>query len=52
VRFGDELTADAQQRLLDRLVDTPGGLTCPHGRPAVAVFDDAMLRRVFHRPQG
>jgi DNA mismatch repair protein MutL len=51
VRFGDELTSDAQQRLLDRLVDTPGGLTCPHGRPAIAVFDDAMLRRIFRRPQ-
>jgi DNA mismatch repair protein MutL len=51
VRFGDELTADAQQHLLGRLVDTPGGLTCPHGRPAIAVFDDAMLRRIFRRPQ-
>jgi DNA mismatch repair protein MutL len=52
VRFGDELTAEAQQRLLDRLVETPGGLTCPHGRPALAVLDDAMLRRVFRRPSG
>ena len=52
VRFGDELAADAQQHLLDRLVETPGGLTCPHGRPAVALFDDAMLRRLFRRPSG
>ncbi|MGH7723400.1 MAG: DNA mismatch repair endonuclease MutL [Candidatus Dormibacteria bacterium] len=50
VRFGDELTAEAQQHLLDRLVETPGGLTCPHGRPTLTVFDDAMLRRVFRRP--
>jgi DNA mismatch repair protein MutL len=50
VRFGDELASDAQQRLLDRLVDTPGGYTCPHGRPALALFDDASLRRIFHRP--
>jgi DNA mismatch repair protein MutL len=50
VRFGDELAGDAQQRLLDRLVDTPGGYTCPHGRPALALFDDASLRRIFHRP--
>jgi DNA mismatch repair protein MutL len=50
VRFGDELTPDAQQRLLDRLVDTPGGYSCPHGRPALALFDDASLRRIFHRP--
>jgi DNA mismatch repair protein MutL len=52
VRFGDELTVEAQQHLLDRLVETPGGLTCPHGRPALAVFDDATLRRVFRRPSG
>jgi DNA mismatch repair protein MutL len=50
VRFGDELATDAQQRLLDRLLDTPGGYTCPHGRPALALFDDASLRRIFHRP--
>ena len=50
VRFGDRLDADAQQRLLDRLVATPGGTTCPHGRPALIVLDDAMLRRAFRRP--
>jgi DNA mismatch repair protein MutL len=50
VRFGDELAPQAQQRLLDRLVDTPGGYTCPHGRPALALFDDASLRRIFRRP--
>jgi DNA mismatch repair protein MutL len=50
VRFGDELAPDAQQRLLDRLVDTPGGYTCPHGRPALALFDEASLRRIFGRP--
>lgn len=52
VRFGDELDAQEQQRLLDRLVATSGGVTCPHGRPAVAIFDDAMLRRIFRRPPG
>lgn len=50
VRFGDELAPDAQQRLLDQLVRTPGGYTCPHGRPALALFDDAGLRRIFRRP--
>ncbi len=52
VRFGDELDPEQQQRLLDRLVETTGGVTCPHGRPAVAIFDDAMLRRIFRRPPG
>lgn len=52
VRFGDELSARAQQTLLDQLVRTPGGMTCPHGRPTLTVFDDAMLRRLFRRPPG
>jgi DNA mismatch repair protein MutL len=50
VRFGDELAADAQQHLLDRLVATTGGLTCPHGRPAITLVDEASLRRIFRRP--
>jgi DNA mismatch repair protein MutL len=50
VRLGDALDAAEQQRLLDRLVDAPGGITCPHGRPTVLVLDDAALRRAFRRP--
>ena len=50
VRFGDRLEPDAQQQLLDRLLRTAGGMTCPHGRPTVIVLDDAYLRRSFHRP--
>jgi len=50
VRFGDRLDVMAQQRLLDQLVATPGGTTCPHGRPSVVVLDDAVLRRAFRRP--
>jgi DNA mismatch repair protein MutL len=50
VRFGDRLDVVAQQRLLDQLVSTPGGTTCPHGRPSVVILDDAMLRRAFRRP--
>ena len=51
VRFGDRLGVDEQQRLLDMLVETPGGMTCPHGRPAVVLFDDSQLRRAFGRPR-
>jgi DNA mismatch repair protein MutL len=51
VRFGDELGVAEQQRLLDRLVETPAGTTCPHGRPAVLIVDDAQLRRAFGRPR-
>ncbi|HEY2705831.1 MAG TPA: DNA mismatch repair endonuclease MutL [Candidatus Dormibacteraeota bacterium] len=50
VRFGDALGAEEQQRLLDRLVSTPGGTTCPHGRPTAVLLDDAALRRAFRRP--
>ncbi len=50
VRFGDRLDVIAQQRLLDQLVATPGGTTCPHGRPSVLLLDDPMLRRAFRRP--
>ncbi len=52
VRFGDELSAEQQQRLLDQLVETSGGTTCPHGRPALAIFDEPTLRRIFRRPPG
>ncbi len=50
VRFGDRLDVVAQQRLLDQLVATPGGTTCPHGRPSILLLDDAVLRRAFRRP--
>jgi DNA mismatch repair protein MutL len=50
VRFGDRLDVVAQQRLLDQMVATPGGTTCPHGRPSVVMLDGAMLRRAFRRP--
>jgi DNA mismatch repair protein MutL len=50
VRLGDPLDTAEQQRLLDRLVDAPGGVSCPHGRPTVLVLDDAALRRAFRRP--
>jgi DNA mismatch repair protein MutL len=50
VRFGDRLDLSAQQRILDQLVVTPGGTTCPHGRPSVLILGDAVLRRAFRRP--
>ncbi|MGA9114710.1 MAG: DNA mismatch repair protein MutL, partial [Candidatus Dormiibacterota bacterium] len=50
VRLGDRLDVREQGRLLERLVTTPGGLTCPHGRPTVVVLDSPSLRRAFGRP--
>jgi DNA mismatch repair protein MutL len=52
VRLGDRLDPREQGRLLERLVVTPGGLTCPHGRPTAIVLDDRSLRRAFGRPAG
>ena len=52
VRLGDRLGSREQAELLERLARTPGGLTCPHGRPTVLVLDDASLRRAFGRPAG
>ncbi len=50
VRLGDRLGAREQARLLEQLVGTPGGLTCPHGRPTLLLLDDRWLRRAFGRP--
>jgi len=50
VRLGDRIDPREQARLLERLVATPGGLTCPHGRPTVIVLDERSLRLAFGRP--
>lgn len=50
VKLGERISVIEQQRILDRLVITPGGMTCPHGRPTVMVLDNDALRRAFHRP--
>jgi DNA mismatch repair protein MutL len=50
VRLGERLDVREQGRLLERLVATPGGLTCPHGRPTVVVLDSRSLRQAFGRP--
>ena len=49
VRLGEPMAGPEQQRLLDSLTVTPGGMTCPHGRPTVLVLSDADLRRAFRR---
>lgn len=50
VRLGERIDMREQARLLEQLVLTPGGMTCPHGRPTVIVLDDRSLRRAFGRP--
>jgi DNA mismatch repair protein MutL len=49
VRFGDPLSTEETQALLASLSRTKGGITCPHGRPAVLVMEEGLLLAAFHR---
>jgi DNA mismatch repair protein MutL len=46
---GARLGAEDALELLTRLMTTPDGLTCPHGRPVAVVFQEADLERLFKR---
>ncbi|MBT9141693.1 MAG: DNA mismatch repair protein MutL [Dehalococcoidia bacterium] len=37
------------EALLDRLAETDGSFTCPHGRPTVLVFSEQAIARNFRR---
>jgi DNA mismatch repair protein MutL len=49
VRFGDPITPQEVSALLRDLADTPGGITCPHGRPAVLLLSEVQLLSAFRR---
>ncbi|MGC8474027.1 MAG: DNA mismatch repair endonuclease MutL, partial [Candidatus Dormibacteria bacterium] len=49
VRFGDPLSPEETRALLAALSRTKGGITCPHGRPAVLVMEEGLLLAAFHR---
>ena len=49
VRFGDPLSPEETRALLTSLSRTQGGITCPHGRPAVLVLGEGVLLAAFHR---
>lgn len=49
VRFGDPLSPEETRALLASLSRTKGGITCPHGRPAVLVMEERLLLAAFHR---
>jgi DNA mismatch repair protein MutL len=49
VRFGDPVSREEVARLLSDLSVTPGGITCPHGRPAVLLLSDMQLLAAFRR---
>ncbi len=49
VRFGDPVSPEETRALLASLSRTEGGITCPHGRPAVLVMGEGALLAAFHR---
>ncbi|HUY08636.1 MAG TPA: DNA mismatch repair endonuclease MutL [Candidatus Dormibacteraeota bacterium] len=49
VRFGDPVTPQEVSALLRDLAGTPGGITCPHGRPAVLLLSEGQLMSAFRR---
>ncbi|HVC22889.1 MAG TPA: DNA mismatch repair endonuclease MutL [Candidatus Dormibacteraeota bacterium] len=49
IRFGDPVTSEEVTRLLIDLANTPGGITCPHGRPSVLLLSERDLLGAFRR---
>jgi DNA mismatch repair protein MutL len=49
VRFGDPMAPAEVAALLRNLAGTEGGITCPHGRPAVLLLSADQLLTAFHR---
>ena len=49
VRFGDPISPEEVSALLRDLATTPGGITCPHGRPAVLMLSEGQLLSAFRR---
>ena len=47
--FGDKLSEEEMQGLLDDFVSTKWRLLCPHGRPNHVFFGDGDLEGMFHR---
>ncbi|HEY6537690.1 MAG TPA: DNA mismatch repair endonuclease MutL [Candidatus Dormibacteraeota bacterium] len=49
IRFGDPVSRDEVARLLQDLARTPGGVTCPHGRPSILLLSETQLLGAFRR---
>ncbi len=49
LRFGDSVSREEVISLLRDLARTPGGITCPHGRPAVLILSAGQLLSAFRR---
>ena len=49
VRFGDDLTREEMQRMLDKMDETDAATHCPHGRPVYQIINNRELERRFKR---
>lgn len=49
IRFGDRVGSGEVAKLLAELASTPGGITCPHGRPSVLLLSERDLLVAFRR---
>ena len=49
IRFGDQVSPEQVAALLSEISETPGGVTCPHGRPAVLLLSETQLLSAFRR---
>ncbi|MHB1500441.1 MAG: DNA mismatch repair MutL family protein, partial [Candidatus Dormibacteria bacterium] len=49
IRFGDRVGEVEASTLLKDLAATEGGITCPHGRPAVLLLSESQLLTAFQR---
>jgi len=49
IRFGDPISPEEVTALMRDLAATPGGITCPHGRPAVLLLSEGDLLSAFRR---
>jgi DNA mismatch repair protein MutL len=49
IKSGDTLSSEERKALVEKLIDIPGGYTCPHGRPAQIEISLSDLERMFRR---
>ena len=49
VKFGQRLTHEEMESIIEGLQTIPRRNVCPHGRPAVLFIEDGLLRKLFKR---
>lgn len=49
IKAGEILTQQERHNLIQKLLQTKSGYTCPHGRPVLVIMDTKDLAQLFHR---